>query len=100
MYALAYTGANIAEELQSVVEEWRIQDKVVCITTDNGRNIVLVVEELGWKWLPRFGHTLQIAVRAGLSLPAVCHLSGRCRKLVGHFRHSYNAQNMLEKKRE
>ena len=61
MYALAYTGANVAKELLSVVEEWRIQDKVVCLTINNGCNIVLAVK-LGWKWLPCFEHTLQIDV--------------------------------------
>ena len=93
-------GENISHVLQSAAEEWNLQGKIVSMTTDNARNIVLAVAKMGWTSLPCFGHTLQIAVRAGLQLPAVSQLSGRCRNLVGHFRHSYNAQNVLERKQE
>ena len=33
--------------LKAVVEEWKLEDKLACISTDNGRNIVLAVEKLG-----------------------------------------------------
>ena len=70
------------------------------MTTDNARNIMLAVSKMEWTSCPCFGHTLQIAVRAGLQLPHISGLSARCRKLVGHFRHSYNEQNALERKQE
>ena len=78
--------------LQSAVEEWNIQGKVVSMTTDNARNIILAVSKMRWSSFPCFGHTLQIAIRVGLQLPSLSRLSARCRKLVGHFRHSYNEQ--------
>ena len=71
------------------------------MTTDNACNIMLAVSKMKWTSCPCFGHTLQIAVRAGLQLPHISGLSAHCRKLlVGHFRHSYNEQNALERKQE
>ena len=93
-------GVNICHMLQSAVEEWNIQGKVVSMTTDNARNIILAVSKMRWSSFPCFGHTLQIAIRAGLQLPSLSRSSARCRKLVGHFRHSYNEQNALERKQE
>ena len=40
------------------MEEWKLEDKLACLTTDNGRNIVLAVEKLGWKWLKRNKNSL------------------------------------------
>ena len=84
-----HTGENMAQELQNVVDEWDIHNKLVATTTDNGRNVVsAVVTHLQWQHLACAAHTLQIAVKSGLSLQPVSDVLKRCRKLVGHFRHS------------
>lgn len=36
--------------------------KMVCITTDNGANLVATTGKLGWPWLYCFGHNLHLAV--------------------------------------
>lgn len=74
----------------------RLSEKVVGMTTDNARNIVAASAQLSWLRLPCVAHTLQLAVNAGLNISAVQRVSARCRKLVGHFRHSYVALNALE----
>lgn len=86
---------NIVTELRAVVDDWSLSAKLEAVTTDNARNITRAVEQLGCKHLPCFGHTLQLRVKAGLQLPAVAQLIARYRRVVGHFRHSYNAQNAL-----
>ena len=84
-----------------MVDEWDIHNKLVATTTDNGRNVVsAVVTHLQWQHLACAAHTLQIAVKSGLSLQPVSDVLKRCRKLVGHFRHSIVAQNLLEEKQE
>ena len=46
----AHTGADIAEELQVILKDWRLpQDKISAITTDNGTNIVAALEIAQWK---------------------------------------------------
>ena len=96
-----HTAPNVADELEKAVEEWRLTNKLVATTTDNGRNIVKAVKEnLQWQHFPCFGHTLQISVKAGLNLPPVSEIISRSRKLVRHFRHSYVAQAALKAKQE
>ena len=91
-----HTAENVAAELTHVVEEWGLQEKVVAISRDNAANMVAAMRIIPWKGLPCFAHTLQIAVRAGLALPAISEILRRCRKVVGHFKHSVVAQNALE----
>ena len=55
-----------------------------------------VANELQWKHIGWFVHTLQIAIKAGLGLPAVTEVLSRCRKIAGHFHRSTVAQNALE----
>ena len=56
------------------MEEWRLHEKLVGITINNGRNMVSAVEKLSWLRIPCFAHTLQIAVKPGLSVPFVSQL--------------------------
>ena len=91
-----HTAENVAAELNDVVEEWCFQESDVAISRDNAANMVAAMRIIPWKGLPCFAHTLQIVVRAGLALPAISEILRRCRKVVGHFKHSVVAQNALE----
>ena len=96
-----HTAVNIASRLQETLEEWEIAGTLQGVTTDNGRNIVnAVTDHLHWKHFLCFGHTLHLAVKSGLDLPEVSTITGSCRKLVGHFRHSYVAQCALNEKQK
>ena len=53
-----------------------------------------------WGDLPCFAHTLQLAVNAGLSLAMLKRLSGMCRKIVGHFKHSAVAMGALRERQK
>ena len=92
-----HTADNIAECIQHIVVEWNLSTMFTGMTTDNARNIVAAARQLPWLRLPCIAHTLQLAVNAGLQISAVQRVTARCRKLVGHFRHSYVAQNALER---
>ena len=49
--------------------------------------MVLAVDLVGeWDDSGCFGHTLQLAVNAGLNLNPLSHLLAAARKLVGHFK--------------
>ena len=37
--ASSYSAANLAMELTKSIEEWKMQEKVFIVTTDNGSNI-------------------------------------------------------------
>ena len=81
-----HTAANTAEELKTVAQEWDLN--VAAATTDNVRNMVGAIRLLKWRHIPCLGHTLQIAVKADLSIPAVAEVLGQARKVVIHFKHS------------
>ena len=47
-----------------------------------------------------FGHTLQLAVNAGLALNAIARLTAASRKIVGHFKHSTVAMGALTERQK
>ena len=60
-----HTGENIAVALRETLESWEVDvSKQVCLTTDNGSNVVWATEScLGWTHLSCFGHNLHLAVQ-------------------------------------
>ena len=91
---------NTSEHLRAVAVEWQIDHKLTGVTTDNARNIIRAVQLLSWQHVPCFGHTLQLAVKMGLELPLIVAVLVRCRKIVGHFKHSVVETELLKKERE
>ena len=91
-----HTAVNVADDLQAVVDDWNLAPKVAGITTDNARNMVAALAQLPWIRVSCFAHTLQLAVKEGLKVPAVVEILARCRKIVGHFKHSCVASRALE----
>ena len=81
-----HTGVHISERLMKASEEWKISEKVVAVVRDNAANMVLASQLLeDWDDLPCFGHTLQLAVKAGLDLAIISCLTAVCRKISRTF---------------
>ncbi|KAF3847114.1 hypothetical protein F7725_020142, partial [Dissostichus mawsoni] len=58
-----HTGEIIAQGLQEALLSWNLPEaRQVCITTDNGSNIVKAVSLNKWKRLQCFGHRLHLAI--------------------------------------
>ena len=96
-----HTGVHISERLLKAGEDWKISNKIVAVVRDNAANMVLASHLLeNWGDLPCFGHTLQLAVKAGLDLPLISRLTATCRKIVGHFKHSVVATSALREKQQ
>ena len=96
-----HTGVHILERLMKASVEWKISEKVVAVVRDNAANMVLASQLLeDWDDLPCFGHTLQLAVKAGLDLAIISRLTAVCRKIVGHFKHSVVAMGALQEKQQ
>ena len=57
----------LADALKVGAQEWGIEEeKISCITTDNGANIIAAVRELKWPWLNCFGHNVNVAINNAL----------------------------------
>jgi hypothetical protein len=97
-----HTGINITERLKAAAKEWNITDeKLAAVVRDNAANMALTVDIIGnWNDIGCFGHTLQLAVNAGLNIDQLSRLTAVARKLVGHFKHSVTAVAALKEKQK
>ncbi|XP_047201797.1 E3 SUMO-protein ligase ZBED1-like [Girardinichthys multiradiatus] len=99
----SHTAAVLAEALQDGLQAWGIgEEKVVCITSDNGTNIVAAVRDLKWPWISCFGHNLNLAVKNALNKEKnkTDRAFGVCHQINGAFSHSWQRRQQLRKEQE
>ena len=89
--------ANVCGKLLcDIAAEWEIEDKVLCIVTDRGRNIVKGVEEhTPFLSTNCIAHIMQRGIAAGLKAASMDNVLAKCRKVVGHFKHSPLQSSLL-----
>ena len=93
-----HTADNLVDVMTDTLEMWGLDAaKQVCLTTDNGRNLVCAAtRRLGWNHLSCFGHNLHLAVGNSIKTDRrVSRALGVCRKLVGTFSHSWKKKREL-----
>ncbi|CAM4285616.1 unnamed protein product [Leuciscus chuanchicus] len=98
--AESHTSDNLAEALRSSFQEWSLDErKLVCITTDNGADIVAAVRKLGWTWLNCFGHILHLAVTNAMKSEKdrTARAMGVCRNLVTAVSQSWQKKKKLQR---
>ncbi|XP_038163162.1 E3 SUMO-protein ligase ZBED1-like [Cyprinodon tularosa] len=97
-----HTGENIAAGLKEGLASWNLpEENHICITTDNASNMVLAAQLNEWTRLQCFGHRLHLAIGHALKDDRVSRAIGLCKKLVGHFSHSWKKKAaMAEAQRE
>lgn len=93
-----HTAANIADRISAVIKEWGLQ--VFCTVHDNASamNLALDLCEQSPEDIGCTGHSLQLAIKAGLSLPEIAKAIDAARRVVSHFRHSSVATHALKEK--
>ena len=91
-----HTGLNIATRIDKIRKEFQISsENVVGISRDNAANIDVTVTSLGYADTRCFGHTLQLAIRNGVSHPEIQSCIHAGRNVVTHFSHSTKATGEL-----
>ena len=90
-----HTGVHIADSLTEIAKDWNLEGKIVAVVHDNASNMMLLED---WGDLPCFAHRLQLAVNAGLEINTISRLSGACKKIVTHFKHSVVATTSLRER--
>nr|XP_014267406.2 zinc finger BED domain-containing protein 1-like [Maylandia zebra] len=84
-----------ADHFLNVANEWKIKDKVTTLGTDSARNMVAAARLLPFEHMPCMPHILQRTVTVSLNDSAFERALAKCRKIVGHFKHSpANAQEL------
>lgn len=95
-----HSADNLAEAFENVLDQWQLDaSKQMCVTTDNGRNVVCAVtSRLQWTHLPCFGHNLHLAVgNATKDDSRIQRALGVCKKIVTTFSHSWKKKRDLAK---
>nr|XP_047125130.1 E3 SUMO-protein ligase ZBED1-like [Hydra vulgaris] len=87
-----------AEHFIHVAQQWDILNKVSTLSTDCARNIVAAARHLPFERVPCVAHSLQRSVTVSLHNSAFDNALTKCRKVVGHFKHSPASAAELEKK--
>ncbi|KAM3850330.1 E3 SUMO-protein ligase ZBED1-like, partial [Diretmus argenteus] len=77
-----------AEHFMHVAGEWDIADKVSTLTTDSARNMIAASKQLPFDHMPCAAHLLQRAITVSLQHSPFDSALAKCRKVVGHFKHS------------
>ena len=81
-------------KLYRVVESWNIQDKVICVVTDNAANMVAAISSTGWRHLPCFAHSLNLVVQNSIkSDDELCAVQSK--SVVSHFHESVKSMEKL-----
>ena len=77
-----------AEQFNAVTKEWEIENKVTMIGTDSARNMVAAARQLPTEHIPCAAHMLQRTITVCLEDSSFDTALAKCRKIVGHFKHS------------
>lgn len=88
----------VSRHIRSVINDWMLTTKVTTIGTDNAFNMISAVKQMPFESLPCIAHALQLSVNKGLYEAGADVALAKCRKIVGHFKHS--AANFAELKQE
>ncbi len=94
-----HTGVNIADVLSETLAVWELsEEKLVCLTSDSGSNVVSAAQHLDWARLSCFGHNLHNAVTDSIKDDSrVSRAVGVCKKIVCTFSHSWKKRRDLAK---
>lgn len=95
-----HTAENIKTDMEEVVSDFGIKNKVIGCVHDNAANIVRGVRDCEFieVSLSCAAHSLQLAVNKALSREQINKATGAASRLVGHFKHSCKASNYLHEK--
>ena len=93
----SHTADAIAEIISKLLEVWNIDKaRVHAIVRDNATNMVAGIRQFGLPAVSCVIHTLQLVVKDSIFIQkSVTDILARCRKIVGHFKHSSLATGYL-----
>nr|XP_055040804.1 E3 SUMO-protein ligase ZBED1-like [Misgurnus anguillicaudatus] len=77
-----------AEHFMQVARQWNIELKISTLTTDGARNMIAAARQLPFDHMPCTAHSLHRAITVSLQNSPFDSALAKCRKVVGHFKHS------------
>lgn len=77
-----------AEHFLQVARQWNIELKISTLTTDSARNMIAAARQLPFEHMPCIAHSLHRVITVSLQNSPFDSALAKCRKVVGHFKHS------------
>ncbi|XP_035772129.1 zinc finger BED domain-containing protein RICESLEEPER 2-like [Neolamprologus brichardi] len=96
----AQTGTAVAEEIDEILEEYGIKDKVVAATVDNAANMDVAVKKLQILKFPCFAYTLSLGAQKLYNCPAISNWAARIRSVIVWMKRSHMAKVVLKEMQE
>ncbi|CAM4643135.1 unnamed protein product [Leuciscus chuanchicus] len=95
----AQTGTTVAEEIEGILEEFGVKEKVVAATVDNAANMDVAVKTLNIKF-PCFAHTLNLGAQKLYNCNTVSNWAARIRSVIVWMKRSHMAIVVLKEKQQ
>ncbi|XP_051811181.1 zinc finger BED domain-containing protein 4-like [Acanthochromis polyacanthus] len=96
----AQTGHAVAEEINEILEKFKIQDKVVAATVDNAASMSVAVKRLQLLKFGCFAHTLNVAAQKIYTILSVSNWAARVRAVFVWMKRSHMAKIVLKEKQQ
>lgn len=94
------TGAVVAEEIEEILQEFGISEKVVAASVDNARNMNMAMKMLQFVKIGCLAHTLNLAAQKMHQCNAVTNWAARAHAGVKWMRKSSIAKTVLTEKQQ
>ncbi|CAG5015362.1 unnamed protein product [Parnassius apollo] len=89
-----HTAKNLCQSLQAKIVEWKIQNIVVAVVSDNAANISAAIRMGGWKHIRCFAHSVNLIVQSGLK--DIKNTVLKVKSIVEYFKSSSSALTKLK----
>ena len=96
----AQTGIAVAEEIEGILEEFGVKEKVVAATVGNAANMDVAVKKLNIIKFPCFAHTLNLGAQKLYNSNTVSNWAARIRSVIVWMRRSHMAKVVLKEKQQ
>lgn len=92
------TGQVVAKEINSILEQFDLEGKVIAATVDNASNMDVALKNLEFLKVGCFAHTLNLAAQKVYDITAVSNLCTRIRTVVVWLKRSSLSKTVLKEK--
>ncbi|XP_041947892.1 E3 SUMO-protein ligase ZBED1-like [Alosa sapidissima] len=92
------TGPVVAEEINSILEEFQLTGKVIAATVDNAYNMDAALRNLKFLKVGCFAHTLNLAAQKVYGIQAVTRWCAKIRAVVVWLKRSTKSKTVLREK--
>ncbi|XP_076134507.1 E3 SUMO-protein ligase ZBED1-like [Alosa pseudoharengus] len=96
----AQTGIHVAEEIEEVLQEYRVREKVVAATVDNAANMAVALRTLAIVRIGCFAHTLNLAAQKIIKCQNISNWAARVRSVIVWMKSVNMAKVVLKEKQK